>query len=108
MDLGESTEECVRREVKEEINLDIKALQLFGVFSGQELFTKLRNGHEYYNVIIGYISTEFEGILRPDGVEVLEAQFFNFNEVPETTNPFIKHKLEQLGPKLKQLLHPAQ
>jgi len=102
MELGESTEECLRREVKEEINLELKALQLFGVFSGQELFTKLRNGHEYYNVIIGYICTDFEGTLKPDGIEVLEGQFFNINEVPDNTNSYIKEKLKQLGPKLKQ------
>ncbi|MBU5439146.1 NUDIX domain-containing protein [Tissierella sp. MSJ-40] len=43
MELGESVEECIRREVKEEINIEIKSLQLFGVFSGKELFAKLRN-----------------------------------------------------------------
>ena len=104
MELGESTEECLRREVKEEINLDIKSLQLFGVFSGNELFTRLRNGHEYYNIIIGYICTDFEGEMKPDGHEVLEGQYFNLNEVPESTNPYIKEKLNQMGPKIMQLL----
>ncbi|WP_442950384.1 NUDIX domain-containing protein [Paenibacillus sp. DMB20] len=104
MELGESTEECLRREVKEEINLDLKSLQLFGVFSGKELFTRLRNGHEYYNIIIGYICTDFEGELKPDGHEVLKGQFFNLDEVPENTDPYIKEKLKQLGPKLKELL----
>ncbi|WP_454190934.1 NUDIX domain-containing protein [Paenibacillus sp. Marseille-Q7038] len=55
MELGESVEECAKREVEEEIGLQIKNLTLFGVFSGKELYTKLRNGHEYYNIIIGYI-----------------------------------------------------
>ncbi|MFD0671645.1 NUDIX hydrolase [Cohnella sp. GCM10027633] len=108
MELGESTEACLRREVKEEINLNLKSMQLFGVFSGKELFTKLRNGHEYYNVIIGYISTEYDGELKPDGQEVLECEFFNLNEVPEETNSYIKEKLEQLKPKLKQILQATQ
>ncbi|AOZ90789.1 hypothetical protein PNBC_03260 [Paenibacillus crassostreae] len=85
MELGETTEECLRREVKEEINLDINSLQLFGVFSGNELFTRLRNGHE-----------------------VLEGQYFNLNEVPESTNPYIKEKLNQMGPKIIQLLRASQ
>lgn len=98
MELGESVEECIAREVKEEIGLELGRLQLQGVFSGKELFTKLRNGHEYYNVIINYICTQFTGEITPDGEEVLEAQFFGLSEVPESTQPFIKDKLRQLGP----------
>ena len=108
MELGESTEECLSREVREEINIEIKSMQLFGVFSGEELYTKLRNGHEYYNVIIGYICTDFSGELIPDGQEVIDCKFFNLDDVPEETNPYIKSKLEQLIPKLKQILQAPQ
>jgi ADP-ribose pyrophosphatase YjhB (NUDIX family) len=108
MELGESVEDCLRREVKEEINLDLKSLRLFGVFSGQELFTRLKNGHEYYNVIIGYICSEYEGEIQPDDNEVLEADFFNINEVPDRTNPFIKEQLKQFGPQLIQILKVTQ
>lgn len=104
MDLGESVEECLRREAKEELNIDLGPLHLFGVFSGNELYTKLRNGHEYYNVIVGYICTEYSGDIKPDGEEVVEAKFYNLNEVPESTQPFIKEKLKELGPKLEQIL----
>ncbi|GIP18064.1 DNA mismatch repair protein MutT [Paenibacillus montaniterrae] len=104
MELGESTEECLRREVKEEINLELGELQLFGVFSGKELYTKLVNGHEYYNVIVAYICNSFEGELAPDGVEIIEAQFFHLHEIPESTQPFIKDKLKQFAPQLNQIL----
>jgi ADP-ribose pyrophosphatase YjhB (NUDIX family) len=104
MELGETTEECIRREVKEEIGIALKSIQLFDVYSGQELFTKLKNGHEYYNVVIAYICVDFEGEIQPDGVEVLDAQFYHLNEVPETTAPFIKEKLVWLAPRLRQLL----
>lgn len=104
MELGESAEECIKREVKEEIHLELGSLQLFGVFSGKELYTKLRNGHEYYNVIIGYICSEYEGEIIPDGQEVLEASFFNVFDVPESTQLFIKEKLKQLGPNMAHLL----
>ncbi|MEF2965367.1 NUDIX domain-containing protein [Paenibacillus sp. M1] len=99
MDLGESVEECLRREVMEELNLELGMLQLFGVFSGKELYAKLRNGHEYYNVVVGYICTEFAGEITPDGDEVVEAEFYNLNEIPESTQPFIKEKLKQLEQK---------
>ncbi len=110
MELGESVEECIHREVKEEIGIDIdtKSLQLFGVYSGEKLFTKLRNGHEYYNIIIGYICTNYRGELKPDGDEVLEAKFFDIQEVPNTTNPYIKEKLKELGLKLQIIMKGAR
>jgi len=108
MELGESVEECLRREVKEEINLELESLRLFGVFSGSELFTKLRNGHEYYNIIIGYICTEFNGEIKPDGEEVIEANYFNLADLPEGTQPYIKEKLKELGPSLEQIFRATQ
>ncbi|MNJ38141.1 hypothetical protein D3C77_329820 [compost metagenome] len=78
------------------------------MFSGKELFTKLRNGHEYYNVIVGYICTEFEGEIKPDGEEVVEAKFYNLAEVPESIQPYIKEKLKQLVPQLEQLLRDSR
>ncbi|MDN4603549.1 NUDIX domain-containing protein [Paenibacillus sp. F6_3S_P_1C] len=95
MEMGESVEESAMREVREEIGLQIKKLKLYGVFSEKELYTKLRNGHEYYNVVIGYICTEFEGELKPDGVEVLEAKFYKPTELPEKTDPYLKSKIEE-------------
>jgi 8-oxo-dGTP pyrophosphatase MutT (NUDIX family) len=38
MELGESTEETLRREVFEETGLKIGALTLFGVYSGKIIF----------------------------------------------------------------------
>ncbi|AHV96970.1 NUDIX hydrolase [Paenibacillus sabinae] len=108
MELGETVEECIRREVKEEINIEIGSVQLFGVYSGEKLYTKLKNGHEYYNIIIGYLCTEYNGQLKPDGNEVIEAEFFDLNKIPEKTDPYIKQKLEQLGPKLQFILRASQ
>lgn len=108
MELGESVEDCARREVKEEIGLELRSLHLFDVFSGKELYTKLKNGHEYYNVIVGYICTEFEGELKPDGEEVLEAKFYDLVEIPDSTQPFIQEQLKNLGPKLQQLLKASR
>lgn len=108
MELGESVEECLKRETKEEVDLELGSLRLFNVFSGRELYTKLRNGNEYYNIIIGYICTDYKGEIRPDGIEVREARFFNLYDVPKRTQPFIKDKLQELGPKLEQILRATQ
>ncbi|GGG71208.1 NUDIX hydrolase [Paenibacillus radicis (ex Gao et al. 2016)] len=100
MELGESTEECLRRELKEELQITLKHLRLVGVYSGEALYTRLKNGHEYYNVVIAYLCTEYEGELRPDGIEILDAAFYSLNQLPEQLNPFIREKLQQLGPAL--------
>lgn len=102
MELGESVEESARREVREEIGLEIKKLELIGVLSGKEWFTRLKNGHEYYNVIIGYLCTDYEGEIMPDMEEVIHAAFFDWDEIPEHTPPMIKSQLEEIAVKVKQ------
>ncbi|WP_336762719.1 NUDIX domain-containing protein [Paenibacillus sp. USHLN196] len=104
MELGESVEESAIREIKEEIGIEIKKLHLYGVFSGKELHTKLKNGHEYYNVVIGYICTEYEGELKPDGVEVLEAKFYKPTELPDRTDPYLKRKIQENAEHIAALL----
>lgn len=104
MELGESVEESARREVREEIGIELKRMRLYDVFSGEQLYTKLRNGDEYYNVVIGYICTEYEGELNPDGVEVLEARFYHPTELPESTDPYIKRKIQKNAHDLASLL----
>ncbi|WP_336782282.1 NUDIX hydrolase [Paenibacillus illinoisensis] len=104
MELGESVEEAAMREVQEEIRIKIKNLELFGVFSGKELYTKLRNGHEYHNVVIGYVCTEFEGEPKPDGVEVLEAKFYKPTELPDKTDPYLKRKIQENAQHIASLI----
>jgi ADP-ribose pyrophosphatase YjhB (NUDIX family) len=95
MELGESVEESAKREVKEEINLDIGRLDLLGVFSGKELFTELRNGDQYYNVIIAYITKEYDGEIKCDGKEILDAKFYDTVNLPENTIPMIKNNIHR-------------
>lgn len=102
MELGESVEECAAREIKEEIGLTVKNLKLFGVFSGKELYAKLRNGHEYYNIVIGYLCTDYEGEINVDGHEIKSAKFYNINDLPENTDPFVKSKIKEYAGQILQ------
>lgn len=48
LQLNESVEECITRNVFEEIGVKIKALKLFGVYSGKELINRIEeSGDEY-------------------------------------------------------------
>ncbi|WP_079508629.1 NUDIX hydrolase [Mesobacillus jeotgali] len=96
MELGESTEEAGRREVLEEIGLQIGKLELVGVFSGKEHFVKLPNGDEFYSVTVAYLSKDIIGwTLKADGIETAEARFFHVNDLPEKLNPMIKNLITQ-------------
>lgn len=46
IELGEKVEDAAKREVAEETGLQVKALELFGVFSGQE-FISIRMEMKY-------------------------------------------------------------
>ncbi|MNI52536.1 putative mutator protein MutT4 [compost metagenome] len=84
IELGESAEEAGRREVWEETGLNIKNLQLIGVFSGKNYFAKLPNGDEYYHVTIAYVTKDISsGELKPDGIETSDVQFFKHSDLPK-------------------------
>ena len=96
MELGESTEEAGRREVFEETGLKIGSLNLVGVFSGKQHFVKLPNGDEFYPVTVAYLCRNIEGgLLKADGQETTEVQFFKLNDLPEQLNPMIKQLVAQ-------------
>lgn len=101
LQLNESVEHCIKRNVKENLGLMLNSLRLFGVYSGQELNTKPENGEdEYHTVAIGYLCTDYEGELTPDENQAIEAEFFKLDQLPEETDPFIKKKLVELKEKL--------
>jgi ADP-ribose pyrophosphatase YjhB (NUDIX family) len=85
IELGESTENAGKREIFEETGLVIDDLNLIDVFSGNEnSHIKLKNGDEYYVILIAYYTKNFKGDLKADGVETLECKFFNINDIPNS------------------------
>ncbi|WKL04196.1 hypothetical protein Q0F98_14065 [Paenibacillus amylolyticus] len=58
-------------------------------------------------MVIGYICTEYEGELKPDGVEVLEARFYKPTELPDTTDPYLKSKIQENAENIATLLGKA-
>jgi ADP-ribose pyrophosphatase YjhB (NUDIX family) len=104
LQLNESVEECISRNVLEDIGLKIMTLALLGVYSGKELINRVEeSGDEYQTVAIGYLCTEYEGEIIPDSNQGIEAQFFRLNQLPEEIDPFIKNKLVELEGQLKKL-----
>ena len=91
-------EECIRRNVQNDLGIRLNTLRLFGVYSGKELIRNSveESGNEYHTVAVGYLCTDFEGNLTPDENQAIEANFFQFDQLPEEIDPFIKNKLVEL------------
>lgn len=100
LDLGESTENTARREVYEETGLHVDQLQIFDVFSGEELHYTYPHGDEVYIVDVVYKTNHFTGNLKIDK-ESKAFKFFPLTELPDNISPpvvpVVRKLLEQAG-----------
>lgn len=72
LDFGESLEECVQREVREETGIEVTNIRYVGSQSWP--FPS--------QLMIGFLADYAGGKVRPDGVEVVEAHWFHEDALP--------------------------
>ncbi|MCA1062950.1 NUDIX hydrolase [Rossellomorea sp. AcN35-11] len=84
MELGESTEETAKREVKEETNLELGSLHLFNVYSGKDQYIQSENGDEFYVVTTVYSTNEFKGEMKAERTESIQLRFYDLEDLPES------------------------
>ncbi|MFH9005862.1 NUDIX hydrolase [Streptomyces afghaniensis] len=82
MDTGEALEETARREVKEEVGLDLDDLTLVNVFSGPEQYFRYPNGDQVFNVTTVYAAKAGSQPLCLDPREAAAARFFPVDDLP--------------------------
>ena len=87
VDIGEVVEDAAKRELREETGLTANDLELFGVFSGENMMYTYPNGDEVYIIGITYICRDFSGELLPQADEVLELKWFDINNLPKDISP---------------------
>ena len=87
MELGESFEECARREVLEETGLVCGKLEFFMDLSGKESFYEYPNGDKTYTAGIIYICRDFSGEMKVQEDEVQTQAFFPLNALPAENDP---------------------
>ncbi|SDJ16018.1 NUDIX hydrolase [Salimicrobium halophilum] len=86
LEVGETFEEAVRREVKEETGLSMNALDLFGVYSGTKGFAEYENGDKVFSVQIIFKVTDFRGTVEKNK-ESHELCFLHKEAIPQKLNP---------------------
>jgi len=69
---GETLEEAVRREVREEVGIEVRDLRYFG--SQPWPFP--------HSLMVGFVAQLASGELRPDGHEITDADWFSVSDLP--------------------------
>lgn len=95
VELGESTEDAAKRELWEETGLTANALELLGVFSGEELHYIYPNGDEVYIIDIVYLCKDYSGKLAAQDGEVDDLRFFSADQLPENLSPPTKPAMQK-------------
>ncbi|MHA4779140.1 NUDIX hydrolase [Streptomyces sp. MSC1_001] len=82
MEPGESFESAGRREVHEELGLELHELTLFGVFSGPEFYFRYDHGDEVFNVTAAFTAVTHDEP-RVNTAELRSAVFFPVDRLPD-------------------------
>ncbi len=87
IELEESFQEGMIREVKEETGLDILEMEPMALYSGKDLKVVYPNQDEVQLISVTFIVRKWKGIPKADGIEGKELQFFSLNQLPANLLP---------------------
>jgi NAD+ diphosphatase len=77
VEVGETLEGAVAREIREEIGIEVKNIQYFGSQSWPYPST----------IMLGFVAEHASGELTPDGDEIVTADWFERDQLPEIPGP---------------------
>ena len=84
IELGESAENVVKREIKEETGLDVIVSKLIGIYT--DYYDEYPNGDKAQCITIFLELKKVSGELSYSDEETLELRYFSLNEVPDLVN----------------------
>lgn len=86
VEIDESVEDALRREVKEELNLELDEIRLLGIYSGPSYHHVYPNGDETSCIDIVYVCGKYHGDIRLQPEEVAAVQWFGRDSLPGNLN----------------------
>lgn len=95
MELGETFEETMRREIREELHAAASSLKLCGIFSGKEFYHKYPNGDQVYSIIALFEAKILDTDLEVDHKEIGKFKYFPLNSLPDKMTGTTKVLLER-------------
>ena len=87
VDINEIVEETAKRELLEEAGVTANSLEMFGVFSGEDLFYTYTNGDQASIVDIVYLCKDYYGTIKADMIESDDVRFFSLDNLPKNISP---------------------
>ena len=83
VEVGETIEMTMKRELMEEINITPTKYTLYGIYSGYKMYNKYPNGDEVYYLNNIFFCEEYTGTLKEDKDEVMELNWFSVDKLPD-------------------------
>jgi 8-oxo-dGTP pyrophosphatase MutT (NUDIX family) len=90
MEMGETFEETVRREIREEAGLSLERLDVFQLYSGKDCIMEYPKGDICFGPSIVFITNEYYGEIVNDPEEVMEHRFYKKTELSDNRNRYDK------------------
>ena len=82
LELGETFEDCLKREIKVELNIEITKYKFLKSYSGKSLHHVYPNGDEVYGIVDTFLVEEYDGDFKIDESEVSELKWFDIDMLP--------------------------
>jgi len=95
IELGEKVEEALRREIKEELGIDVEIMGILDIYDS--IFRDKRGNIRYHYVIIDFVAKPKTKNIKPSD-EILDYKWVELSEIEEMdVTPSLKRMIKKYG-----------
>ncbi len=96
LELFETIEECAKRELKEETNLEMDDIKILDIFSGKKTYQKYPNGDELYVVSILCEIRKYHGNIKINDGESTKLVWIPIDKIPSNLSPITSNYIDEI------------